>query len=92
MEPPAAELAHADHMAKPHARFVPILNPYLVCPHCQVKRKVKTQHVKVKAGVSGGKATAALLTGGVSLVATGLARKDELAQATCGNCQMTWRP
>ena len=50
------------------------INPEMVCPHCQKKGGIRTKAVTKKAGVSGGKATAAVLTGGVSLLATGLSR------------------
>ncbi|HNX37583.1 MAG TPA: hypothetical protein PKI15_04420 [Candidatus Cloacimonadota bacterium] len=66
------------------------LNEAMVCPHCQAKGKIRTMQVVKKAGISGGKATAAVLTGGVSLVATGLSRKDGMTQAHCDECQNTW--
>jgi len=62
----------------------------LVCPHCQVRGKVETEGKTVKVGISGGKATAALLTGGVSLLGTGLAQKEEKTQAHCNNCNSRW--
>jgi hypothetical protein len=65
-------------------------NPNMVCPHCCIKGKVRTKIVVNKRGVSGGKATAALLTGGVSLLATGLSRKESGTQAWCGNCTNQW--
>lgn len=65
-------------------------NPSMVCPHCQVKGRVHTKSIKQKRGISGGKATAAVLTGGVSLLATGLARKESVTQAHCDNCHNTW--
>jgi len=65
-------------------------NPHMVCPHCQTKGSVSTVQFKAKGGVSGGKATGALLTGGLSLFATGLSRKVMVTQASCGTCQMTW--
>jgi hypothetical protein len=46
--------------------------------------------VKVKRGISGGKATGAVLTGGVSMLATGLSRKEAATKATCGNCGSRW--
>jgi hypothetical protein len=46
--------------------------------------------VKAKQGISGGKATGAILTGGVPLLATGLSRKANLTRAHCGACQTTW--
>jgi hypothetical protein len=46
--------------------------------------------VKLKKGISGGKATGAVLTAGFSILATGLSRKESATQATCGNCRMSW--
>jgi transcription elongation factor Elf1 len=63
----------------------------LVCPHCQTKGSVTTAQVKVKKGISGGKATAAVMTVGFSVVATGLSRKEKLTQLTCSNCGMSWQ-
>lgn len=62
----------------------------MLCPHCQVRGKVTKTQVKVKKGISGGKATAAILTAGTSLLATGLSRKGYVTQARCGNCGTTW--
>ena len=69
--------------------FGPI-NTVMVCPHCQTKGKIRTKPVEQKSGISGGKATAAVLTGGVSLLAVGLSRKQELTQAHCEACSSTW--
>lgn len=66
------------------------LNPQLICPHCQTKGTVRTKSVKKKAGISGGKATAALMTGGLSMFATGLSRKETLTEAHCETCNSTW--
>lgn len=66
------------------------LNPALVCPHCQTRGQVRTQQEVVKAGVSGGKATAAVLTGGISLLATGLSRMQHITAARCGECGSSW--
>lgn len=66
------------------------VNRKLVCPHCQRKGRVRTKRVKRKRGVSGGKATGALLTGGLSVLATGLSRKQQVTQAHCGSCGSTW--
>lgn len=65
-------------------------NAQMICPHCQTKGKVLTKTVSKKAGISGAKATGALLTGGLSIVATGLSRKDTLTEAHCANCSSTW--
>jgi len=66
------------------------LNPALVCPHCQVKGRVRTVRVQRKGSISGGKVMGGLLTGGASLLATGLSRKHWVTQATCENCNSTW--
>lgn len=66
------------------------VNSAIICPHCQMKGKVRTKQVKRKAGISGGKVMGGLLTGGVSLLGTGLSRKQKLTQAHCDNCNSTW--
>jgi hypothetical protein len=65
-------------------------NPAMICPHCQTKGHIRTKIVERKKGVSGAKATGALLTGGISLLATGLSRKENPTQAHCDNCENTW--
>lgn len=62
----------------------------MVCPHCQTTGSVATKKVKVKSGISGGKATGAVLTAGFSLFATGLSRKQQVTEAHCGVCGVTW--
>jgi ribosomal protein S27AE len=62
----------------------------LVCPHCGTTGSVTTRPATVKQGISGGKATGAVFTGGLSLLATGLSRKQHGKQLTCGNCRMSW--
>ncbi len=62
----------------------------IVCPHCQTAGAVTTKRVQAKRGVSGGKATAALLTAGVTMLATGLSRKEALTSAACGRCNSKW--
>jgi hypothetical protein len=66
------------------------LNPMMICPHCHTKGTVRAKAVKQKQGISGAKATAALLTSGVSMLATGLSRKENLTQAHCDTCNSTW--
>ena len=66
------------------------LSRRLVCPHCQTAGHVHTKSVKKKVGISGGKVTGALLTGGISLLATGLSRKEAVTQAHCTNCSSNW--
>jgi hypothetical protein len=65
-------------------------NVHIVCPHCQTKGQVSTRQVKQKVGVSGAKATGALLTGGLSLLATGLSRKQQVTEARCSKCGSVW--
>lgn len=62
----------------------------LVCPHCQEKGGVKVTTVVRKKGISGGKATGALFTAGVSLFAVGLSRKEKAQHLHCQNCGMQW--
>jgi DNA-directed RNA polymerase subunit RPC12/RpoP len=62
----------------------------IICPHCQTKGGVSTKQTMRKAGVSGGKATAAVLTAGFSILATGLSRKEQLTEARCSNCGSVW--
>ena len=67
-----------------------LVNDKLLCPHCGERGAVHTREVKLKKGVSGGKAMAGLMTGGLSLFATGLSRKERVTEAWCGNCQSQW--
>ncbi len=62
----------------------------IVCPHCHAKGHVETRVRKAKKGVSGAKATGAVLTGGLSLLATGLSRKERVTEARCGRCGTEW--
>ena len=66
------------------------VKPEMIFPHCQVKGKVHTMKMKQKKGISGGKAVGAILTGGLSILATGLSRKEKGMQAHCDNCGATW--
>jgi hypothetical protein len=62
----------------------------LNCPHCGAGGRVTRKRVKVKRGVSGAKATGAVLTAGLSLFAVGLSRKETVTQLSCRSCRMTW--
>jgi predicted RNA-binding Zn-ribbon protein involved in translation (DUF1610 family) len=62
----------------------------IVCPHCQVTGQVATRQVRIKQGVSGAKATGAVLTGGLSVLATGLSKKEVVTEAHCYNCRVVW--
>jgi len=65
-------------------------NTAMICPHCQTRGSVRVKSVTRKKGISGGKATAALLTSGVSMLATGLSRKEGATRAHCENCSQEW--
>jgi len=67
-----------------------LCNQKMVCPHCQVKGKCITTQVKRKKGISGGKVVGGILTGGISLLATGLSRKHKLTHVRCTNCGAQW--
>lgn len=64
--------------------------PAMICPHCQKKGQVRTKKITQKKGISGSKATGAVLTGGISVIATGLSRKEDATQAHCDNCNSDW--
>jgi hypothetical protein len=62
----------------------------VICPHCQQAGGVSRRLVRRKRGISGGKAAGAVLTGGVSMLATGLSRKEDVTNLSCSNCGMSW--
>ena len=62
----------------------------IVCPHCNSKGTVTTKMVKMKKGISGAKATGTILTGGLSILATGLSRKEKVTEAHYTTCGATW--
>jgi hypothetical protein len=62
----------------------------IVCPQCRTAGHVTTRKVKAKKGISGGKATGAVLTAGLSILATGLSRKELVTRAACANCGSQW--
>ena len=68
----------------------PQANDKLICPHCQTVGQVSAGVISRKKGISGGKATGALFTGGLSMLATGLSRKESARHLSCGNCAMEW--
>lgn len=78
----AAEKAKADKIAAQQAA--------IVCPHCQQAGGVTRRAATRKKGISGGKATGALMTGGASMLATGLSRKEGAQECRCSNCGMKW--
>jgi hypothetical protein len=66
------------------------VNSAMVCPHCHAG-PVRTRDCNSKEGVNGDKVTAALLTGGVSMLFTGLSRNVNRTAARCENCKNSWR-
>lgn len=62
----------------------------IVCPYCQTQGSVSVQNVRRKVGISGGKATGAVFTGGLSVLATGLSRKESGQRLACRNCGVQW--
>jgi len=60
------------------------------CPHCGGVKTVTVKHVKKKKGFSPGKVAGAFATAGISMLATGLAKKGEVNQLTCSKCSMKW--
>lgn len=86
----AAEIKRRIEQDRQDGETYGLLNAAMICPHCNSSGRIRTMPVVNKKGVSGGKATAALLTGGVSLLAVGLSRKEKGTQARCGNCTNTW--
>lgn len=78
--------------AQKHGKLV----PELICPHCQAKGKVRVQSHKRKTGYSAAKTvskgTAAMLTGGASLLGTGvnISRYAKGTRMHCGNCTTSW--
>lgn len=62
----------------------------LVCPHCGERGTISATSVVKGKGVSGGKAAGAVMTGGVSVFATGLSKNQRVRQLHCENCNSTW--
>ena len=60
------------------------------CAYCGETGCVSKTFVRRKQGISGGKATGALFTGGASMVFTGLSRKQQMSHMFCRNCHMEW--
>ena len=60
------------------------------CPHCGKIGFINTKKVDFTKGISGGKAVAGLLTGGLSILAVGISRQEEKTEAHCQVCKNTW--
>lgn len=66
-------------------------NPKMICPHCQTEGKVYSCSGVQKGGISGGKAIGGWLTGGLSLLATGIQQRHDVTLARCDNCKSQWQ-
>lgn len=65
--------------------------PVVLCPFCRTNPpNVTSKVVTVKGRISPGKLSGALLTGGTSLLATGLAHKENRRVYTCLHCEKRW--
>jgi len=62
----------------------------IICPYCRERGSVYAARGKRKQGLSGGKIVAAIVTLGFTLLLTGLSRKVETTELTCGSCGMSW--
>jgi hypothetical protein len=61
-----------------------------VLEHQKVNAMPPAERERYLAAKRDRQATAAVLTGGVSMLATGLSRKEKLTQARCDNCHNQW--
>ena len=60
------------------------------CPHCRSTGKVRLRSIAQKTAAGGGNAPAAMLAGGVSMLAAAPAREAKNTQAHCMGCNSTW--
>lgn len=60
------------------------------CPYCHKVGGVTTRPARRVKGVSGVKTTYGILTGGMSLMLTGISRAEWVTRARCKNCTATW--
>lgn len=65
-------------------------NIKMVCPYCQTKGYIETRRTIKKKGISGSKATAGFITGGLSLFVTGLSKKEQVTEVKCTHCNTEW--
>ena len=66
------------------------INSELVCTHCQSKGTVRTKKTEQTKGIHGGKAAGAVMTGGLSILATGISRHEKTTKCRCDHCKMEW--
>ena len=86
------KLARNNYLGKEgKANEEPDTGSILVCPRCLTKGNVTERMVKVKTGFSTCKTSWTLVTGGLSTLLTGLAKKEFVTEAHCDACGSTWR-
>ena len=73
-----------------NADLLRTLNHDVVCPHCRRKGQVRVKELILNKGISVAKAIAAIITAGVSLISTGIMRKEQETHAHCGYCNSVW--
>ena len=79
-----------DVPATVQASATPVQTGRANCQYCNGVGTVVVQQMKRKKGVSPGKIAGAVVTGGISLVGTGVAKKVWMNQLTCTAWQMRW--
>lgn len=63
----------------------------IVCQHCQIRGQVTARQVKRAKRISGTRLVGGMLTGGGSLLATGVTKKHPwVTEMHCRNCGMRW--
>lgn len=67
-----------------------VIKQEMISPHWGQKSCVRAGLAKRTVGISGGKVTTALLTGGLSILGTGLSQKEWVTKAECDNCGCSW--
>ncbi|MEJ2193376.1 MAG: hypothetical protein P8X73_00780 [Ignavibacteriaceae bacterium] len=66
------------------------LNYEMICPYCQRKGQVRVKTIIQYKRINVVQATAAILTFGITLLATGFLRKEQERHAHCGYCNSVW--
>jgi hypothetical protein len=66
------------------------VNAEVVCLHCQSRGFVRTKTGRRKFGISGAKATGAVLTGRLWILVTGLSHTELVTDAHCSKCGIGW--
>jgi len=99
-KPPAPIATYTPKPPAPVATYTPPPAPLpearpegrtgIECPYCHTVGEVKVSKDRSKAGVSGAKLTGAVLTAGLSILGTGLSRKEKVNHFECKACGVTW--